>query len=47
MNWGAAAVHAGCIAQSVNDAEDTWQQIGANWAVSRTLLAHFEKEAAR
>lgn len=33
------AVFAGCIAQETNDSADAHRQIGANWAVSRMLIA--------
>lgn len=38
-------VKAGCLAQETNDAEDTWVQIGANWAVSRHLLEEFKAQS--
>ena len=41
----AMAVTAGCIAEEINESEGVWTQIGANWAVSRHLLAEAEAHA--
>lgn len=44
-NDEAVAVRAGNIAQWTNDADETWHQIGANWAVSRTLYEEMRTQA--
>ena len=35
----------GCIANEINDSEDAWTQIGANWGLSRYLLNEMKAEA--
>lgn len=43
----AVTVALGCIAASTNNCDDVWVRIGADWAVSRSLVHAAEDETGQ